>query len=336
MANREQADLALQKHQETLLENPNVAYISTVPKNEGETDGEFVIEVGLTEQELEIDVGASSHEGYLYDHQNSPKIPSRLVVPLRANTTAADARHVEQTVEVRIVVCGDVEISSFTGRLRPARGGNSCGNPRRNAAGTLGMAFQMDGSVYILSNWHVLYGNGGATGDPIIQQGRLDGGRVPADIIAHNRIGWLDCHRDAAVASVRAPWNTFVAAGTRCFGPLAGFSAAENNMDVKKCGRTTRSTSGVVRSTNTTVRVGGFPNGSRVFNDQILLTGMSEKGDSGSVILEQKRNEVVGLLFADSTSSTFANKIERIFNVGGRSKAYGEEIMPEPTLEFPK
>lgn len=336
MANREQADLALQEHQETLLENPNVAYISTVPKNEGETDGEFIIEVGLTEQELEIDVRGSSQEGYLYDQQNFPQVPSRLVVPLRAKLTAADARPVEQTVEVRVVVCGDVDISSFICRRRPARGGNSCGNPRRNAAGTLGMAFQMDGSIYILSNWHVLYGNGGATGDPIIQQGRLDGGGVPADIIAHNRMGWLDSHRDAAVASVRKPWNTFVAAGTRCYGLLAGFNAAKHNMNVKKCGRTTRATNGVVRSTNTTVKVGGFPNGSRVFKDQILLTRMSGKGDSGSVILEQNRNEVVGLLFADSISSTFANKIERIFNLGGGSKAYGEDILPEPTLKFPE
>ena len=335
MANREQADLALQAHHESLLGNPNVAYISTAARNDGETDGEFVIEVGLIEEELEIDADATVNEADLYTRHGFPQIPSRLVIPTRGAVSAADASQVEQTVEVRVVVCGDVNISSFVGRRRPANGGNSCGNPRRDSAGTLGMAFELDGSVYILSNWHVLYGNGGATGDPIVQQGRFAGGRVPTDIMAHNCKGWLDSHRDAAIASVRKPWNSFVATGTRCYGAITGFDIAKNNMNVKKCGRTTRSTIGLVRSTNTTVRVSGFPNGSRVFHDQILLTRMSAKGDSGSVILEQQSSKVVGLLFAGSKSSTFANKIGRIFDVGGVGKAYGADVMPEPTLEFP-
>ena len=334
MANRKQADLALQAHQESLLENPNVAYISTVAKNDGETDGEYVIEVGLIEEELEIDAGASNDDTGLNSAQGFPRIPKRLVIPSSGNATAADASQREQTIKVEVVVCGDVNISSFAGRRRPAKGGNSCGNPRRKAAGTLGMAFQMDGKVYILSNWHVLYGNGGATGDPIVQQGRLDGGRVPGDIIAHNNKGWLDTHRDAAIASVRKPWNSFVASGTRCYGALPGFNTAKNNINVKKCGRTTRATNGVVRSTNATVRIHGYPNSSRVFHDQIQLTKMSAKGDSGSVILEQQGNRIVGLLFSDSNSSTFANKIERIFNIGGGSTAYGVDILPEPILEI--
>ena len=250
MANREQADLALHAHYERLLENPNVAYISSVARNDGETDGEYVIEVGLIEEELEVDADATMDEADLDTLRGFPRIPGRLVIPSRGAISAADASHVEQTVEVRVVVCGDVNISSFVGRRRPASGGNSCGNPRRNSAGSVGMAFQLDGSVYILSNWHVLYGNGGASGDPIVQLGRLDGGRVPKDIIAHNSRGWLDSHRDAAIAFVRKSWNSFVATGTRCFGAFASFDTAKTNMNVKKCGRTTRATNGPVRSTN--------------------------------------------------------------------------------------
>ena len=103
-----QADLALDAHQDSLLENPNVAYISTVAKNEGEAGGEYVIEVGLIEQEVTIDADGSREDPERYTQENFQQIPSHLVVPSRANTTAADARQLEQSVEVRVVVCGDI------------------------------------------------------------------------------------------------------------------------------------------------------------------------------------------------------------------------------------
>ncbi len=335
MATREEADLALQAHQETLLKNPNVAYISTVARSPEEgVDQNYIIEVGLMEEELEFDTDVRSDAPGLHSGLDFPRIPRYLEIPRKDSAMVADALQGERTIEVEVVVCGDVGIESFLCNRRPAEGGNSCGNPRSNSVGTLGMAFQLDGKVYVLSNWHVLYGNGGSIGDPIIQPGRGDGGTVPSDIIAHNTKGWLDRFRDAAIASVRNPWNSFVAAGTRCFGAIAGFGTATNNMNVNKCGRTTRATSGVVRSTNATVRVRGYPDGSRVFYDQMQLSRMSARGDSGSVIQEQQGNRVVGLLFAGSKSSTFANKIERIFKTSGTNVEYDAETIPEPVLDL--
>ena len=191
MANREQADRALQAHQDALLENPNVAYVSTVDRNDDEMDEDYIIEVGLIENEVEIHDDDDDDEK-LIENLDFQRIPTCLVIPPEEGATVAEVSEGEETIEVEVVVCGEVTIQSFQGRRRPAEGDNSCGNWRRKSAGTLGMSFQSNGQVYILSNWHVLYGNGGVNGDPIVQQGRLDGGRVPTDIIAHNTQGWLD------------------------------------------------------------------------------------------------------------------------------------------------
>ena len=339
MANREQADRALQEHQDILIENPNVAYVSTVNRNDDEAmDEDYVIEVGLIEEELEIyddDDDDDDDDDKLIEKLDFQKIPTHLTIPSEGSATVAEVSEEVETIEVEVVVCGEIAIQSFQGRRRPAEGGNSCGNWRRKSAGTLGMSFQSNGQIYILSNWHVLYGNGGVNGDPIVQQGRKDGGRVPIDIIAHNTQGWLDRYRDAAIASVRSPWNAYVASGTRCYGALNGFGIATNNMNVKKCGRTTRGTTGVVRSTNATVKVSGYPNGIQVFENQIQLTLMSAPGDSGSVILDQQNNTVVGLLFAGGSGVTFANNIQRIFNIGNAGGATDDvELIEDPTLEL--
>src|SRR5439155_1575707 len=65
-----------------------------------------------------------------------------------------------------------------THRMRPAEGGVSIGH-YRITAGTLGVLARRGGRPVILSNNHVLAnGNAGAIGDPILQPGPVDGGRL--------------------------------------------------------------------------------------------------------------------------------------------------------------
>lgn len=71
-------------------------------------------------------------------------------------------------------------------RFRPVPGGVSIGH-FKVTAGTLGVMVKdtTTGERYILSNNHVLANSNEASiGDPIVQPGVLDGGSVPADVVA--------------------------------------------------------------------------------------------------------------------------------------------------------
>jgi hypothetical protein len=76
--------------------------------------------------------------------------------------------------------------SVWTGRQRPAQGGNSIGH-YQITAGTLGCVVRdrRTGKKLILSNNHVLANcNAGRPGDPILQPGPADGGQVGPDTLA--------------------------------------------------------------------------------------------------------------------------------------------------------
>lgn len=90
------------------------------------------------------------------------------------------------SLEVDVVETGPIFPLSFTTRERPAPHGVSIGHPKITA-GTLGALVTdlTDQTLCILSNNHVLADvNNAAIGDAIIQPGAIDGGVVPADIIA--------------------------------------------------------------------------------------------------------------------------------------------------------
>ena len=102
-------------------------------------------------------------------------------------------------------------------------------------------------------------------------------------------------------------------------GNINGFSFS-NETAVLKRGRTTSLTIGGYRAdVNFTVQVNGYPTGVRTFRDQIrILSGnvFSQKGDSGSVIVETNSRDVVGLLFAATQDgkTTIANHISVVFH----------------------
>ncbi|WP_428527070.1 trypsin-like peptidase domain-containing protein [Roseibium sp.] len=290
MANRADADRTLAFHADAIMENDNVSSISVIELDTGES----IIEIGLVEAETSALLAT----------------PNELEIPDTANATGP------VSVPVRKRVIGRIVAQSFTDKRRPALGGNSCGPAAADWSGTLGARIEYQGTYCILSNWHVLYGGVAANGDPIVQPASGDGGAAPGDTVAHNLSGVLDAYVDAALATVDKPVDQLVGEGTRCHGAITGIAAATVGMGVRKCGRTTEATTGTVRSTNATVRVSGYPGGSRIFQDQIQATAMSQPGDSGSVVLDDK-GRVIGLLFAGGPTDTFANKIERVMEAFG-------------------
>lgn len=266
-------------------------------------------------------------------------------------------RQVPQTVDgtpVRVIEAGDVKPlqrlmqtqrpqqvltpqdatgSDRVERKRPAPGGVSIGH-EEISAGTLGLETKED---LILSNNHVLAKSSTPStaraekGDPILQPGPYDGGGSEDKIAELEDYAALDPQGENLVdAAVARPDNTgLVTREIVDFGVPKGTSKVVEGQTIKKSGRTTSTTRGTVLDRNATIEVNyGGDIGKIRFEDQIVTTSMSKGGDSGSASLDMNNN-VVGLIFAGSSSISIHNKIQNVeqeldITVGkGRTQAAG-------------
>ena len=246
-------------------------------------------------------------------------------------------------------------LQSRTDRYRPAPGGVSIGH-RDITAGTLGCLVKKNEQTFILSNNHVLANSNDAQpGDPILQPGPYDGGRFPDDHIADLEqfvpISFTGLPNGCSIArgvasllnglaravgssarlqavSIRAAENLVDAAIARPLneedvsaeileiGTIQGLAQGELGMAIKKSGRTTGLTTGEILQVDVTVNVQYGAGRIARFTDQLLAGAMSQGGDSGSAVLESNNN-LVGLLFAGSDTTTIINRIENVFSALG-------------------
>ncbi len=228
---------------------------------------------------------------------------------------------------------------------RPVPTGVSVGHPAITAGTIAARVKDALGNLYILSNNHVLAdANDANLGDPLIQPGAFDGGSAPTD-----QIGILDSFQpidfqggsntiDAALGLTSASDlgtstpsdDGYGTPSSDIFGDGDGDGYFDSrnallNLDVKKYGRTTKLTQGVITEINATITVcyellwGLFCTKQATFVDQIGISPgtFSGGGDSGSLIVESQSNQAVGLLFAGSETRTFANRIDLVLKEFG-------------------
>ncbi len=220
-----------------------------------------------------------------------------------------------------VVETGPLEALALTARVRPCRPGVSLGH-WRITAGTFGCLVQdrcAPCRVYVLSNNHVLANsNAAAAGDPVLQPGRYDGGRYPADLVARLerfvaiRFGSADRYNLVDAALARPLDLRLTVGSTLGLGLPRGTAEAALGQDVVKTGRTTGTTTGRVSGIDATVAVGYGASGTAYFRNQIITTNMSQGGDSGSLLLERAGRRAVGLLFAGSSRVTIHNNIRNV------------------------
>lgn len=245
--------------------------------------------------------------------------------------------------------------ATHTDRHRPAPGGVSIGH-RDITAGTLGCLVKKNNMIHILSNNHVLANSNNAQiGDPILQPGRADNGSYPADHIADlaefipisftgssngctigngvaallngvaaamgSRTRLQTCRQQATDnlvdAAIARPLNDQdVVDEILEIGSIQGLGSGDLGMAIKKSGRTTGLTSGEIQQIDVTANVQYGPGQTATFSDQLLAGAMSQGGDSGSAVLDND-NQLVGLLFAGSNTTTIINRIENVFSTLG-------------------
>ena len=223
-------------------------------------------------------------------------------------------------VETDVEEVGKIRpLASNRMKARPARGGASIGH-FKITAGTLGCLVKdkKTGKTLILSNNHVLANsNEGKKGDAVIQPGAADGGKNPGDKIAELE-RWVQIgfgkKANTADAAVALPLNEKdVTPEISSIGIPNGTVKGKVGLIVQKTGRTTDHTLGEIQDISATVRV-DYDGQTALFRNQILTSAMSQGGDSGSLVLDQKQR-AVGLLFAGSDLVTICNPIEAVFKL---------------------
>ncbi len=217
---------------------------------------------------------------------------------------------------------------------RPVRCGVSIGH-KDVTAGTLGCLVRRgdDEAAHILSNNHVLANvNRGQVGDAILEPGPADGGSEPiAELTDFEPIalGGDPNPFDAAIARVLNPGDVLPeieAIGSVVNPPVP----PELYRSVRKHGRSTRHTVGVVMDISADLWVRVLPQESAWFVDQMAVVGVggpfSRPGDSGSLVVDSPSRAPVGLLFAGGGDHTFVNPIQPVLERFGATI-----IQAEPT-----
>jgi hypothetical protein len=236
-------------------------------------------------------------------------------------------------------------ISSLAGpqalvaRMRPCPAGFSIGNVAVTAGSLGGVVYDflpgatvdppatgigIPSTFYVLSNNHVLADcNQAPVGSPILQPGRGDQGQDPQDRIAilsrfvpiqfaptvplDQQQNVVDCAigKCQAMDATREIYFNGAPRGWR-----RKADAVVGDL-VRKTGRTTATTLGRIISADATIDVGYGSHGMARFKDQILTTGMSVGGDSGSLVTTLD-NVAIGLLCAGSSQVTIVNYFENV------------------------
>ena len=215
--------------------------------------------------------------------------------------------------------------------------------------GTLGALIEKSGVQYVLGNNHVLgRRNRGVKGEAIIQPGYSDQS-CPATDEAFDTVAHLSAKKklkfgldrrnkvDVAIAevvpgAVRAD-GEILQIGIPGSDPVEAFAL----MRVKKSGRTTGLTRGIVESVGNTVLVeielecGSEETKVARFKNQIFIRDLDNRsfnraGDSGSMVYEDVDDcpAPVGLLFAGGGSLTAINPASAVLKTVGRLKPRGE------------
>lgn len=225
---------------------------------------------------------------------------------------------------------GLFEAFANTKKIRPILGGYSVGHIYVTV-GTLGGWFKdSSGEIVGLSNNHVLANENNAKKyNPITGRGHwsVQPGVYDSKLWRQNRIGQLkdfvklsryNNKQDSAIC--RLDDENIANLKIAGIGYMSGFNLNPKvGLQIQKVGRTTNKTSGKIISINTTINV-RYGSKIKEFEDQIICNNRSAGGDSGSLLLDFNNN-VVGLLYAGSSTMTCYNKISYVKN------KYGLEII---------
>ena len=241
------------------LQSSDFGFAALAGHGRESTRGGVLVGVGLGAVSKAGESDGAPQGGCVVLHTAQP-LAAEQAVNYVQRTFTASARAIA-SAEIRVEHTGPIELLSPQARNRPAPGGVSLGHINVTA-GSLGCLCRgnqppRDRHTLVLSNNHVLANsNQGKLGDPVLQPGPADGGRHPGDLIGSLE-RFVPIHTskpnrvDCATARVH-PTNVnrliadFGGAATTYFDATSHTVAARIGMAVRKSGRTTGLTDGIV------------------------------------------------------------------------------------------
>jgi hypothetical protein len=195
--------------------------------------------------------------------------------------------------------------------------------------------------------------NNAQIGDPILQPGTADGGSVDNDTVARlERFAPISFNEEPPTCNIATGFASFInqlasllgsqhrlipikqdpqainqidaavakpVIGVEIsdeildIGVIGGVTPAKLGMRVRKSGRSTGFTSGILTVMDATVDVNYSDRIAR-FESQLISTSMSAPGDSGSLLVADDSLLAVGLLFAGSDQVTIYNPIRIVLD----------------------
>lgn len=221
--------------------------------------------------------------------------------------------------------------------------GVSTGNRNECSAGTISARLKSGSAVYALSNNHVYArANAASIGEEVMQPGLYDTG-CSTSTSRTSAIGTLQAFVPLDFTGGNNEVDAAIAlSSTQKLGrstPRGGYgtpsrttTAAQVNLRVKKYGRTSSLTRGVISAINATVNVNYGTAGTARFVNQIIVTSRSsfiKPGDSGSLLVtDNSAARPVGLLFAGNSAGTLAvaNPISSVLTKLGGAGVVGTPV----------
>ncbi|HQD40287.1 MAG TPA: hypothetical protein PLC26_07130 [Bacillota bacterium] len=328
MAREMELRRVLKEQQARLLALPNVVGVGIGRKKVRNRDQDTLSIVVMVEQKLPLTALAAES----VVPKEIDGIPTDVVEVGKVHSLAglAQAQEVEYP---------DVPLAQRREKWRPAHPGVSIGH-YKITAGTFGAVVidRRTKKPLLLSNNHVLANSSGGCGrhrrakkgDPILQPGSLDGGTsedmigklerfVPLKMLENKRVEAsmltdtsAPNYVDAAVAKPLKADD--IKTSILGIGEVAGITEPALGMRVQKSGRTTGHSWGTVEYIEMAVQVDYGEGRVATFEGQIGCSAMSRGGDSGSVVLDERRR-AVGLLFAGSPLVTICSPIIMVLDM---------------------
>ncbi|HYJ84270.1 MAG TPA: DNA/RNA non-specific endonuclease [Allosphingosinicella sp.] len=211
------------------LKDPNITSIGVGLKN---GDGPISLQFTVGEK------GASALESL-----DTTEIPATIVL---ADGTVVPTDVIERSYKPAFELVDVEALDERKVRRDPIRPGISISHPQ-GTAGTIGLIVfdRISGAPCVLSNWHVLHGNRGAIGDPVVQPGPFDDNNVAGNVAGKLLRSHLGNAGDCALARIeqRGIERPVLELGVTA----ARMARVALGDKVVKSGRTTGVTYGIVR-----------------------------------------------------------------------------------------
>ncbi|HKI01087.1 MAG TPA: hypothetical protein VKK31_03820 [Thermoanaerobaculia bacterium] len=298
----------LRLHRRRLLRIPGVTAVD-IGYRIKESDHTFLNEMALrvhVERKLPEDTFKDRRQDFIDPEKY--RSPSGKLVSMDVVEAEYKLTHLAQPPTPRMVLEKPQENANRRRRIDPLVGGISIGSPQV-PVGTLGALVwdRLDGSICILSNWHVLAGDLNAeVGTPCFQPGLFDQGRS-SDVVARLKRWSFNRQTDAAISELTGSRRYCTGEILSMFQTIKESTDPYLGMIVRKSGRSTGFTWGFIDGLFFSSAIEYNSGIVRVFEDQIHIAPLevdkriSEAGDSGSVWVTDAPNEgylAVGLHFA--------------------------------------